>query len=315
MKKEINHTTPEHKVILNALDALREKLGISDEAFAKKYLSFSHTTYYRLLGDKYTGDTEKNMVKAKNDLVNLREELAIRSELRPVDHIYKTRHISAIANSVAIARSSPTKNRMVFFLAPTGGGKTTICEYIADKYKAPVIEATEAWRTSYLAGCACIAEAFGSTEKMHTARKAEAGMLEALSRERRVLIIDEGNTFGPHTANMLKLILNRTETVVLVAAIPFLFNRMKLGAWAESSQLIRRTTTFIHIDKLDIKDIAPMFPAVDDKAILDLITTAANTFGLYDMAARVRDELGTKQITLQSTQTAINKIKGCIGIK
>ena len=315
MTKEINHTTAHHREVLEELKKLQTQLGLGDDAFARKHLSFSNTTFYRLQVDQYTGDTEGSMLKAESDLANLREEIAIAKNIRPVGGIHETRHIRAISNAISAARASKTKNRIVFFLAPTGGGKTTVCEYIADKFSQPVIEATEAWRTSYLTGCAAIATAFGSNATMNTARKAETAMLAVLSKDRRTLIIDEGNTFGPHTANMLKLILNKTETVILVAAIPYLFNRMQLAAWAESSQLIRRTTTFIHIEQIDGTDIAPMFPRGIDEPALRLVTDAANQFGLFDMAARVRDELGQAEPTLSAVGKAINKTKACIGLK
>lgn len=315
MKKEINHTTDEQKRVLHELRKIQDELKLGDEQFARKYLSFSHTTWYRLLVDQYTGDTAKNIAMAVSDLANLREELAIARNIRPVGGIYTTRHIKAISAAITEARAARTKNRAVFYLAPTGGGKTTICEYIAAKFSQPIIEATEAWRTSYLTGCASIAQAFGATATMNTARKAETAMLEVLSKDRRVLIIDEGNTFGPHTANMLKLILNKTDTVVLVAAIPFLFQRMQLGAWAESSQLIRRTTTFIHIEQIAAADIAPMFPdGIDPKAI-NLVSSAANQFGLFDMAARVRDEIGNAEPTISRIEQAVKKTKACIGFR
>lgn len=315
MAKPINHTNEQQKKLLAELKQLQLQLGLSDQAFAQRYLSFSGTTYYRLINDQYTGDTAGSMEKAAIDLQNLREEISIQNNIRPVGGIYQTRHVRAISAAITEARAAQTNNRAVFYLAPTGGGKTTICEYIADKFKQPIIEATEAWRTSYLTGCARIAEAFGSKETMNTARRAEAAMLNVLSRDRRVLIIDEGNTFGPHTANMLKLILNKTDTVILVAAIPFLFQRMQLGAWAESSQLIRRTTTFIHIEQIADQDIAPMFDPDISPAALSLITKAANQFGLFDMAARIRDDLGNKNQTVQAVEQSIIKTKACIGVR
>lgn len=313
--KQPNNTTMEQKAILAELRKLQIELGLSDEAFSRKHLSFSNTTYYRLLTDQYTGDTDGSMEKAKSDLANLREEIAIAKNIRSVVGVYETRHIRAISSAITAARASATKNRAVFYLAPTGGGKTTICEYIAAKFSQPVIEATEAWRTSYMTGCARIAEAFGSDATMNTASKAEAAMLEVLSKDRRILIIDEGNTFGPHTANMLKLILNKTETVILVAAIPFLFQRMQLAAWAESSQLVRRTTTFIHIESIEPADIAPLFPAETPPAALSLVAKAASQFGLFDMAARVRDDLGTAVPTVEAIEKSIRKTKACIGLR
>ena len=315
MKKGINQTNAHQKEVLNELKKLQLELGMSDEAFARKYLSFSNTTYYRLLSDQYTGDTGGSMLKAEIDLANLREEITIARNRRDVVGVHETRHIRAISNAITQARASTTKNRAVFYLAPTGGGKTTICEYIANKFNQPVIEATESWRTSYMTGCARIAQAFGSTATMNTASKAEAAMIDVLSKDRRVLIIDEGNTFGPHTANMLKLILNTTETVILVAAIPYLFSRMQLAAWAESSQLIRRTTTFIQIDSIADEDVALMFPAGTDPKAIKLIVAAANNFGLFDMASRVRDEIGNNEPTPERVERAIARIKKFIGFR
>jgi hypothetical protein len=115
---------------------------------------------------------------------------------------------------------------------------------------------------------------------------------------------------------MFKLILNQTSAVVVVCAIPGLFNRMRLKSWHESDQFIRRAVAVISAPEIDPENVLPFMDQLNFGNCRDicaeLITVAANTFGRFNMVKRIienlRDEHGYtngRTVTIDAVETAI----------
>ena len=272
--------------------------AMTDTQFARAYMPFSETTWGRLVTDTYTGNTSKMEALCAETVVTIERELDAHASY-DVGAFFKTDTVKSVLQAMASARrNKDTQVRLVVYLAETGGGKSAICDYLARTYNALVVEGRESWRQSYTAGCMGVAIAAGASSKDHmrNSREAEEVMISQLRGRARVLAIDEANSFGPQTCNMIKLILNQTPTTVFLAAIPGLFEKMRSSAWFEASQMVRRAVAVIRHPALTPKDVAPFLsPVIGDAKVLQgacrLVADEASRFGLYDFCMRVRQHL------------------------
>lgn len=316
-KRPIKHLTDEQKSVIDKLNDLRPQLaGAGTERdFARRYLPFSYDTWRHLRLDDYTGNTDKCCADAEKALQNILLMLDARVDTGAgADEFFPTAVSRAIFNAVDTARGRDNENRLIIYKAETGGGKSAICRQLARKYGSPIVEGTESMRTSYFAVCSRICKAYGSPGPWLSKDRVEDEMLAIFGQRDMVLIFDEGNSFGPQAINALKLILNRTRTTIFIAAIPAIFNRMRLKSWFEASQLIRRVeAVFVHPD-FHRTHVTPFFQGWDfpdgQAKAMSRIAEASAAFGMYDMVKRVREELvkGCKGRTATQAQveTALN---------
>ena len=204
---------------------------MSDAQFAKRWLTVSPTTWFRIRTGEYMADDHASAyTKLTSDLRALQEHLIISQgrshEILPLEHV----ELSLQALRMAFAES---RNRLVVVLSETGGGKTTITRAIEQEFPGRVAraEATEPWRQSYLAGIHAVGEACGLHDLPNNSRAAESRLIKELVARPRIIVIDEGNYFGPATLNLVKAILNLTGSTVFITSLPVLWQRMKQHAW------------------------------------------------------------------------------------
>lgn len=298
-KPKESNLTAEQKAVIAELNALRAKLAVpNDTEFHKRYLSsyMSYSTWFRLNDGNYNGNVEKYIDRCRQVIENITELLAARTYLRPVQvgEFYKLNTFEAVFESVKEAKERPDNKRLVVFLAATGFGKTALCEQLKARYNATYVESSETWRGSYFAGVKDLCCAFGNGGPWKSVCAAQEWLLTEMNKKVGILAIDEANSFGPHSCNMVKLILNRTSWTVVICAIPGLFDLMARKSWFESSQMLRRAIAVIHHSDIRPVDVAPFVSELkfaEPKAALPLIAGAGNKFGGYDMIKDVRAEL------------------------
>ncbi len=320
--------SPDGRGYIKRLVELRELLNASDPdgremtdaQFASKYLPYHDSTWGRLRADEYDGDTREMERRSLAAIIKIEQEL----DARGVSHnapLFKTDLVKSVLEHVANARNTGAgcPNRLIVYLAETGGGKTALCRHIAGSWKGHIVEGRESWRASYTSGCRDVAVAAGATkdDKMRNAREAEEVMLRYLRARRLVLCIDEANSFGPHTCNMVKLILNQTPTVIFLGSIPGLWKKMNQANWFEASQLQRRAVAVVHMEKLTASE-ARLFlqPLIADKAVLTdacrRVADSASEFGLFDRVERIARYLADEYtghgqpVTLEAVAKAIS---------
>jgi len=299
-RKPVNHLTDDARAIVVALQQKRDDLGLTDAAFHRKFLPRSYSTWIRLQGDSYAGDTESVVSEYRQALENISRIEAFAPKTSGDEPFHEFPVFEAVVEAVHRAHAREDENRLVVFLAPTGGGKDAICRHLKKRSQAAVVEATESWRKSYYASCADVCRVIHVDGPWRSTRECERDMLASLNRRNGTLVFNEGNYFGPQTLNMIKLILNQTGTVVVICAIPQIFDRMKLKSWFESSQLIRRAVAIIEAPELDPDQVEPFLePFTVAKEDMDpacrLIAAAANGFGLFNMIKRVVENLQAKK--------------------
>jgi hypothetical protein len=307
----------ELKQIIGELSALQIEGGKSDQEFARDHLDYSSTVWFRLKQGTYeTKDFEKITLQFSRNLRALREEIAL-SHKGVAAVFHKLKHFEAALKAVKECRTMKNENRLVVYLAETGGGKTTLCKQVRKECNAITVQARESWRKSYFAACSDIAAAAGAKGAWASEHQAEESMLKALLAKRQVLVIDEGEYFGPRTINLLKLILNETETVILLCSIPDLYERWNRASWIESQQLKRRTHAVIQCDMIRPDDVRKFASDIhfDNNATVSLamISRAANAFGRYDFIRRVIEELDSSSaIDMAETEKAIQRVNAAI---
>lgn len=323
-----NNNTPDasHPIVA----ALMAHQGtMSDQKFTDRYLSapgakISSTVWHRLKKGEYQ----------RKDYTDLFEKLI--SALRGIeDHANMTDKmrdnailpLSTVRASLAAVRKTfdQPRDRLCVILTPTGGGKTTIARAIAETFKGrtSIVEASETWRSSYLAALHDIGEIIGLGTMPTSARAAQAMLFAELKSRPRIIVIDEGNYFGQASLNLIKAILNQTACSVVILALPELWNAMKRRSWVEASQLRTRTIAFLDLKRVERSDVELILKrrllgkletlGTAAKEAVNTITDKANSFGLFNtvvqMADAIADEAGDGALTMELVETAIRNVQ------
>jgi DNA transposition AAA+ family ATPase len=295
----------------------------SDKTFAAESLTVSDTVWYRVRTGKYHAEDHTRVLsKLTADLSCILDGQQITGSIRehriiPLSHITESR----AALNLAFAEQ---RNRIVIVLADTGGGKTMIAKSIARDFasRTALVEATESWRKSYLAGIQAIARVCGVDPIANNMRQAEAALIAHLNAHPRIIVIDEGNYFGPACLNLVKAIVNQTSSIVVILAMPVLWQFITRASQQEARQLRNRAAAILELKQVKKRDVAlalqetiPTWETLNGSAsaAVDAVTSAANYFGLWNtvfsIASFVNQEAGDGDLTLPIIQTAIADVQ------
>lgn len=307
-ENETNHEiavrlTPGHPVVARLIEL---QGAASNAAFAERWLKpdCSVSSWGRIRDGKFHATDHARMLeKLEGRLAGLERHHAADTAARAAD-IAGTALVRLGMRAVDRAFAEP-RDRLVAILSPTGGGKTTFARALASKHQGLVrVEASETWRSSYLAACHALLRALGHGSLPGGARASESALLDALRASPKLIVVDEAHYFGPGTINLVKAILNQTASTVVMLSIPELWERMKRAAWEESQQLRSRTCAVVAIDTLAEKDVALVFARRletplraagakerDARDMVAAIRAEANRFGLMATVARILGEI------------------------
>lgn len=312
-----NHPT------VKALIEHRDRLNISDAILSRRYIGISKTTWSQLQSGTYPAQDPSAMLDRCAAALQILIDESERADAGKTNSVIELQHIRAVVSAVKGCFGAP-QNRLVVFLAPSGGGKTTLLRKLSETYRSAAVcgEASETWRNSYFNCAADIAQWLGIDEEFSNPRQVENAVIDNLLETPRVLCIDEGNYLGAAAMNFIKLILNRTQTRVVLIAIPELWTRMVEKAAKEAEQLRRRTHAKVVVTEVPLSDarkfvaakLASYDPkAPDEKEIIAAIVAAANRFGLFDTVARICTEMEAegsgKEMTSDVVTAAIRRVE------
>lgn len=295
--------TPAHPVVARLIEL---QGATSTKAFAERWLApdCSASSWARIRDGKFhASDHVRMLEKLEIRLAGLERHHAAESAARAAD-IAGTTLVRLGMRAVDRAFGEP-RDRLVAVLSPTGGGKTTFARALGQKHQGLVrVEASETWRSSYLAACHALLRALGAGALPSGARAAESALIETLRSSPKLIVVDEAHYFGPGTINLVKAILNQTASTVVMLSIPRLWERMKQSAWEESQQLRSRTCAVVAVDALSEKDVALVFArrleaplreaVVKEKEAREMVAAIraeANRFGLMATVARIVGEI------------------------
>lgn len=306
-KPPIQHLSPEDRSFMALLEEKRKELRQSKNAFAKHTLKISAGTYSQLLSDVYPGASAAMVARLRAAYETFRDVdslSAVETYSDDMGDIFVTSTLVAVKKGIAAAASRDDELRLVIFLAVEGGGKDTAIRFIASsmdeinsaerQVRFVSIEARESWRKSYFSAvCDILYAVEGVDAGTMSCRAAENLLLSALRAKRVLLAINEANYFGPHTFNLLKFLINQTPVVILLCAIPSIFQRLKLKSWDEAKQVIRRSYVTIQAPGLTVKDVRPFISHLNfasQDAAAAAIAVNANQFGAFGFVKRVVEE-------------------------
>lgn len=308
---------------VKTLEAHRVRLGLNDSQFAAR-LRVSPASWSTMRDGSYAAENKEPMLERFAAALSQLEDQAATAEMRgPRATIVELRHTRAAVKAVKRA-SGEARNRLVVYLAHTGGGKSTLARLLKSIYldSCAVVEATETWRDSYFAALLGTAAALGIGGRLASARAAESAVLENLALAPRIVVVDEAHHGGKAALNLLKLILNRCpETRIVVLAIPQLWDRMQQANAPEAAQLRSRTCAKIVVPDVGAEDCGDFLAAKmpryaglngDTKAAIAEACDAANRFGLFDTLQRIcDDEILTRAgaLTLAEVKAAIKRVE------
>lgn len=295
----------------------------SDKTFATAKLSVSETVWYRIKNGKYQADDHSRVLrKITADLSGIIDSEALtgsikRKRILPLSYVTEARD----ALNMAFAEE---RNRIVIVLADTGGGKTTIAKSIERDFssRTSMVEATETWRNSYLAGIQDISRSCGIPEPKNNTRVAQDDLITELKKNPRIIIIDEGNYFGAACLNLVKTIVNQTPSIVVILAMPKLWKTITFARNEEARQLRNRAAAILEFNKVKLADVrlamksaVPHWSSLNGsaEAAAKTVTEAANAFGLWNTVFSVADfivqEAGNGTLTLDIVQKAADDVQ------
>jgi hypothetical protein len=316
-----NKIDPAHPTIVALI---RRQGNMSDKKYADRFLPFSETVWFRIKKGEYTRKDPSELIEQLDAALRSIEDHDEISGNQRDQAIVGLTNVKVAVQAVRRAFDQP-RDRLCVILTPTGGGKTTMARAIQESFtgRTVIVEATEPWRTSYIAAIHAIGDSIGLTGLASSSRVAERSLLSELKQRPRIIVIDEGNYFGQQSLNLVKAILNQTQSTVVILALPELWNAMKRRSWAEAAQLRTRTISHVAMSSVTNRDVELLLTSRMPNFAQDLngskagcisqVTDAANSFGLYDtvvqIADAIRDEAAEAPVTPAIVERAIRNVK------
>jgi hypothetical protein len=300
-----------------------QALEISAADFVRNYLPFSAGKWSKILDaidpaapdsylDSIKPDTARALLDDLKEILISIPRLRAQAERLSSTTMLDLTQFRAVKTAVDEATTKRNPERLVKYLAPTGGGKTNLCSYLRAKCQAKVVESREAWKRSYFTVLHDLASALGCRLNDESRPSAIEDMLiDFLANQRTVLVIDEAEFFGPAGINGLKLLLNKTRLVVVLCAIAAQHDKWNRYYPEESAQLDRRTHAVVRLSVISPEDTKKFFPPKqfeNEDSSLARISEEATRFGAYSLVARVAHILGkTEKADSKEVENAIKR--------
>jgi DNA transposition AAA+ family ATPase len=165
---------------------------------------------------------------------------------------------TAVRRGLTRAMMTKTIARVGVIEGESGSGKTSCLGVVRNIYGKRIVE-TEvraAWKDSPTALLGQILMDLGEEPGANNAAKRQAKVEKTLRTTRRCLILEEAHHLGPRCLDVVKCLINQTQTEAILAAIPTLLKRVEREAYEESLQLFRNRLAFRVRLKLNADDIS-----------------------------------------------------------
>jgi len=265
--------SPVHADLLNLGERIRawqlsQTPRLSDEALRSRFPELGSTRTYKRIhtGDGIDGlDGDEWLAKYQSAWERISESELVRT----AEPVYDDLSPTVAARAAVAALMQETGNqRLVVIQGDTGTGKSVALRAIRERYgrTAYLIESHEGW-SSLASALRYFAEGLGIRPGDGGARPMSSGdwlelIIEKLNaRGRRIVLLDECQHWGGEMLNALKTLINRTDSVFVVAAMGTLWEKLTRARYLEAKQLtLNRMLERVVLDG----------PSVDDaRKILD----------------------------------------------
>lgn len=219
----------------------QQQRELSDVALIKRYPDLgSDRTYHRILKADIGSEMD-----VEGQLENYRAVVAQIETLEGGDDTPAEELNDKISGTAAVRRAFTAlikqkgNARFVVVLGENGTGKTSTTRVLARSFGSRLlcIEADDTWNNKPNALSGAILSGLGVKHVPPGQTDRFGLVIDRLAETRRTLVIDEGHHMGPKHLNLLKTIINKTPTEVMVCAIPTLWRKLEGAAWEEARQL------------------------------------------------------------------------------
>ena len=245
--------------------------------------------------------------------------LRLEGETARKSSLHKLSKFRAVAVGVRECKTETGPERIVKYIAPTGGSKTSLRRWLMLEFKNELspafVESRNEWRPATrdlrhrakLVVLQDIAAALGFRFTERVSRQDVAQIEDELIRfcteKKRLLFIDEAEFFSAYALNLVKLLLNKSRLIIVIACTPRAHAKWNSYYPDEADQISRRTKTVVAISEDDLKgdalkntiaDASLFFPKnqfADEAGALTYIVGQAWMFGHYSTINRVAREL------------------------
>ena len=301
---------------------------LSDEQMVRQFPGLGSTKTYRRMRDGdhgATGDTGSLIIG--NHLPRYQAvwlQICERSGAAAREEIYADLTPAFDAcSTAALLIPQQGRERLMLIEGVTGSGKSCALEAIASRYTGSyaLMEAKTSWSSVNCMVCDWLIalDVFSDPHinpesKMPSYYGQRLAALEAhLKTRRKVILIDEGHHLCAEGLNVIKSILNATDSVIIIACIPTLWSKLAARAWAEAAQLIyNRLFERVRLTPPASEDVEMFLsrrvPALaecpDWKSMSGRVAEAAQHYGSYAFLRRLGNRLN--QIT-EITPAVINR--------
>lgn len=292
--------------------------GWSDSRLCKEFGQLGSTkTYKRILDpedalDDLSVENQLTNYEAALEMIRLRRS----SDAAPEPEYDDFSNVQDSIRAVQRALKEESIARFVVIEGENGTGKDAVKNNILrrwDKICTPV-EASELWKESAAIPLLDIIQAMdtrrrtdedsGEKFKVPTYPQARLELIIAeLGKRRGILLINEAHHIGPRGINLIKTIINRTQTVVVFLCIPSLLSRLMKSAYEECVQLFgNRLCERVRLKSPPAGEILPLMErrgvtfadtATATAAARSIAEDAAN-FGNWRYVVQVSRELRAK---------------------
>lgn len=281
--------------------------ALSDAKLLKKFPGLGSTkTYKKLLG---RDDEQLNVgtwLPAYKGVLRIIEEETQERTSRVLPDLS---HMISVSTPAMRLTMSTGNKRLMLIQGDTGAGKTTALKHVASQLPGSVVfvEADEAWDSKTAAAAAlCLkvgVKIKGSTVRNeddlpHNFAKLQSLLITTL-QSRRIIAIDEGHHMSGKTLNMLKTLINKTNSVFIVAAMPTLWRKLQMLSWEEAKQLkLNRLFANVMLDGPTAEDAMKYFASHlklmgDVKKAVASVAEASARFGCMAFLESVVDQCAT----------------------
>lgn len=322
--------TPEQQSIVDKLIKLqnesRDAKGHpkSDSAFGQM-IGMSGSKWNLVRNGKYwdmIDDVEGFVIDMKMALNKLQVKTMLNNRFGAKDFIEFAK-FEAVFSAVSQCLNKPLSDpiRFVVVLGETGFGKSALCAELMRRFENVVgTEARDEWmRNSKYVALQDICESAGiDASEMYLPVMMEKALLQKFQSEQYILVIDEAEALGRGVLNSIKLWLNRSRLVVVVAAIKDAYLKWNKRFPHEAKQIKSRTHNVIDNNVITTAEatqlLAPLQLNGDLQSSAMTLARAGSQFGGYRLIKRVMEKLPRDQkLTADDVESALIVVRANMG--
>jgi hypothetical protein len=296
--------TDSQKRDIRTLATHQKHLGMNHTEFTRGS-SLDSTTWSRTRRGEYKGNVARVITEMKRHVKQITTQQAIKEnraamklDSREFIEFNEYTALREAVNACMAASDREDEDKLVIYVAPSGGGKTCVGKQLRDHegFNAIMITGRPSWATSYYPAVMAIAKELGVHDGLRSSTDAESAVLDKMASGKGVLIVNEVELLCRAVRHLFRSILNETEWSVVLLVTPQGYRNLTQKPSSDSAQLLRRCESIINASVITPEQVQrfvelhwQLSPELRAGSIE--IAKEANQFGCFDFVVRVIDLL------------------------